>query len=80
MICDKLKPAVSGLQSEFSGRVTAQNLDATTEEALSDIQSLGFVNHGLVIRNGEDEVVFKQADHSVEIEAVRSALREIIDS
>ena len=80
MICDRLKPAVSGLQKEFSGQVTARNLNATTPESLSEVQLLGFSNHGLVIKDSEGKVLFKQADHTVEIEAVRSALREILAS
>jgi len=42
--------------------------------APEQIQALGFESHGLVIRRG-DRVVFKAADHRVQVEDVRAALR-----
>ena len=50
MICAKLKPAVSGLEREFSG-VRAKNEDATSAEGKAAIQELGFQSHGIVIRS-----------------------------
>ena len=43
--------------------------------APEQVRSLGFESHGLVIRRG-DRVVFKAADHRVQIEDVRAALRQ----
>ena len=42
--------------------------------APEQIYALGFESHGLVIRRG-DRVVFKAADHRVQIEDVRAAIR-----
>jgi hypothetical protein len=80
MICARLKPAVSGLEKEFPGRVTARNTDATTPEAREDIRRLGFKSHGLVIRSANGTVLWKQADHTVRIESVKKALHETLGS
>jgi hypothetical protein len=78
MICAQLKPAVSGLEQEFPGKVKAENLDATTEESKKAVKDLGFKNHGLVIRDGQGKVLHKQPDHSVDIDAARKAIQEIL--
>ncbi len=78
MICARLKPAVSGLEQQFPGKVTAQNVDASTPEAKKDVQDLGFISHGLVIRTTDGKVLFKQPDHKVEMDRVVSALHEIL--
>ena len=72
------KPAVSGLAQEFSRRVETYNVDATTPEARESIAELGFRSHGLVIRSPEGEVLWKQADHAVNVEDARQALRELL--
>jgi len=61
---------------EFPGKVKAENVDATTPEAAKAIKELGFKNHGLVIRAQNGRVLWKQADHQVKIEEVRTALRK----
>ena len=73
-------PAVSGLEKEFPGKVTARNVDVTEPGARDAIRGLGFKTHGLVIRNTKGEVLWSQADHSVRIERVREALHKILDS
>ena len=73
-----MKPAVSGLRQEFPGKVTPHNVDATLPEARESIRALGFKSHGIVIRNTDGETLWKQADHTVRIESVREALREIL--
>jgi hypothetical protein len=78
MICAKLKPAVSGFETEFPGKVKAENLDATTEESKKAVRELGFKNHGLVIRDAEGKVLYKKADHSVDIEEARKVLQELL--
>jgi len=74
MICAKIKPAVSGLEKDYAGRVKAQNVDATTPEAKKVIKEMGFDNHGLVIRSSDGKVLWKQKDHEVKMEDVRKAL------
>jgi hypothetical protein len=69
---------VSGLEQEYKGKVAAENLDATTPENAKIVQSLGFENHGLVIRSSDGKVLWKQADHGVKIEDVRKALDGLV--
>lgn len=78
MICAKIKPAVSGLEKEYPGRVKAQNVDATTPESKKVVKDLGFDNHGLVIRSPEGKVLWKQKDHEVRMDDVRKALDELL--
>ena len=78
MICNKVKPAVSGLEKEFPGKVKAQNVDATTPESKKVVKELGFDNHGLVIRSPEGKVLWKQKDHDVDMNEVRAALKDLL--
>jgi hypothetical protein len=78
MVCAQLKPAVSGLEKEFPGQVKAANVDASSPEAQKAIKELGFKNHGLVVRAPDGKVLHKQPDHTVDIDAVRKALTELL--
>jgi len=49
-------------------------VESLAQGAPEQIHALGFESHGLVIRRG-DRVVFKAADHRVQIEDVRAAIR-----
>ena len=69
---------MSGLEREYDGRVRGQNLDATTPENKKIIQSLGFENHGLVIRSADGKVLWKQPDHEVKMEDVRRELGRLL--
>jgi hypothetical protein len=80
MICARVKPAVSGLEQEFPGKVTAHNVDATTPQSREAIQSLGFKSHGIVIRSTDGKVLWKQPDHAVQMESVKKAIQEILRS
>ena len=71
---------MSGLQEEYAGRVIARNVDASDEAAKLEIQELGFKNHGLVIRSHGGNILWKQADHTVKIDEVRTALVDILKS
>jgi len=73
-----VKPAVSGLEQAYPGRVTAHNIDATDPGARAAIRDLGFKSHGLVVRSRDGEALWKQADHAVRIEDVREAVRGIL--
>jgi len=73
-------PAVSGLEKEFPGKVTARNVDVTGPGARDGIRGLGFKSHGLVIRDPSGKVLWTEADHTVRIEDVRDALHKILDS
>ena len=70
-------PAVSGLEKEFPGKVTAENVDATKPDAAAAVKELGFNSHGLVIRSGDGKVLWKEPDHSVRIEDVRQELERL---
>ena len=69
---------MSGLEQDYKGKVVAENLDATTPENAKIVQSLGFENHGLVIRDPDGKVLWKEADHGVKIEDVRKALDGLV--
>ena len=69
---------MSGLEQEYKGRVRGQNLDATTPENKKIVQSLGFENHGLVIRSADGRVLWKQPDHEVQMEDVRKELDRLL--
>lgn len=73
-------PAVSGLEKEFPDRVIARNLDATLAATRPIIENLGFENHGLVIRSSAGDVLWQQADHTVKMDEVRAAVKELLDS
>ena len=73
-------PAVSGLEKEFPGKVTAKNVDVTEPGARDAIQGLGFKSHGLVIRDMAGKVLWTEPDHRVQMEDVRDALHKILDS
>jgi len=69
---------VRGLEQEFPGKVTAQNIDATEPGARAAIKDVGFISHGLVVRSAEGAVLWKQADHTVRIDEVRDAVGRIL--
>ena len=71
---------MSGLEKEFPGEVKAENLNAKDDEAKKVIKEAGFKNHGLIIRNKKNEIVWKQADHTVKIDDVRAAIRKLLAS
>ena len=73
-----MKPAVSGLESEFPGKVVAKLVDATSPDARQAIPTLGFKTHGLVIRSPKGEVLFKQPDHHVKMDEVRKEIASIL--
>jgi hypothetical protein len=80
MICAKLKPAVSGLEQKFPGKVEARNIPADEPEAQAAVREFGFKSHGLVIRSTDGVTLWKQADHTVRIDEVEAALRGILGS
>lgn len=69
---------MSGLDQEYKGKVHGQNLDATTPENMKVIKSLGFENHGIVIRSADGKVLWKQPDHTVKMEDVRKELDRLV--
>ena len=71
---------MSGLEAEYKGKVRGENLDATTPENKKIVQSLGFDNHGLVIRSADGKVLWKQPDHEVDMDDVRKELNLLLSS
>ena len=74
-----MKTAVSGLEKEFPSDVKAEILNAREAESQNVIKEAGFKTHGLIIRNAKDEIVWKQADHTVNMKKVRAAIRKLLD-
>ena len=77
MVCAKVQPTVSGLDKEFPGKVKGRNVDCTTQEGVAAIAELGFKSHGIVVRDPAGKALFKQPDHTVNIEDVRKALKDL---
>ncbi len=73
-----MKTAVSGLEKEFPGDVKAENVNAKDPESQKVIKEAGFKSHGLIIRDAKNEIVWKQADHTVNIDDVRAAIRKLL--
>jgi hypothetical protein len=73
-----VKVAVSDLEKEFPGDVKAVNLNAREEESQKVIKDAGFQTHGLIIRDANDEIVWKQADHKVKMDEVRAEIRTLL--
>ncbi len=69
---------MSGLGEEYKGKVRGENLDATTPENTRIVKSLGFDNHGLVIRSADGKVLWKEPDHEVKMEDVRRELDKLL--
>ena len=69
---------MSGLEQEFGSRVRAYNVDATIPESKATIQQLGFRNHGLVVRDVTGQVLWKQADHEVDMLQVQSNVDRLL--
>ncbi len=80
MVCARLMPAVSGLESDFPGRVESRNVDSTSEEGTTAVRELGFQSHGIVVRDPQGRAIWKQADHAVSLDDVRTALRSLLDT
>ena len=71
-------PAVSGLEREYPGKVTGENLDATTPENEKAVKDLGFDSHGIVIRSADGKVLWKEKDHAVKMDDVRAELDRLL--
>ena len=69
---------MSGLEKEFAGRVVGKNVDAKTAESQKIVKELGFQSHGLVIRSAGGAVLWKQADHDVNMDDVRAELGRLL--
>lgn len=69
---------MSGLETEFPGKVVGRNVDATTQEGRDAVAELGFKSHGIVIRDAQGKPLWKQADHTVDMEEVRRTLRGML--
>ena len=69
---------MSGLETAFPGKIEAHNVDATTDTSKAEVQALGFRNHGLVIRDPEGAVLWKQPDHDVKVEDAQQAIQELL--
>ena len=69
---------MSGLETEFPGKVRARNVDATSAEAEPVVRELGFRSHGIVIRSASGQVLWSEPDHEVRIEDVRAKLRQLV--
>jgi hypothetical protein len=79
-VCERTRPAVGALENEFSGRVIATMVDATTPEGSRAVESLGLDKHGLVIRSSRGFVLWKQPGRDVDLQEVRQELHALVGS
>ncbi len=70
--------AVAALEKEFPGRVTSRSVDAGTPEAQSDLAHLDIGTAGLVVRNSNSIMVFKQGESFLSLPQVRAAIRKAL--
>ncbi len=70
-----MQSAVSGLEDEFPRKVQAKNVDCESPEGRAAVKELGFDSHGLAVRDPSGQVLFKQADHAVQVQDVRAAIK-----
>jgi hypothetical protein len=52
---------------------------ANEQEGVDAIKELGFKSHGIVIRDDSGKALWKQADHTVNMDDVRKALKELLE-
>ena len=70
---------MSGLEQEYKGKVVAENLDATTPDNAKLVKSLGFDNHGLVIRDANGKYHgFRTRDVTYKLDAPAEAHAELL--
>lgn len=74
----EMRPAMTRLEKEFPGKVDVRTVDATTPEAKRLMDVLGFHAYGLVIHGRRGELLWKQPDHTVNLEEVRQQVRELL--
>ena len=67
---------MSSFPAEFDN-VEVNFFDAKQEPAKSEVQELGFKNHGLVIRDAGGTAIWSQPDHDVNVDDVRNKLYEL---
>jgi len=79
-VCERARPAVAALEHEFSGKVTASAVDATSPEGTRALDVLGLDRHGLVIRSPRGYVLWKQPGRDVDLQEVRHELHALVDS
>ena len=79
-ICVGIRPLVTGLDQDFPGQVTAQNLNCQTQPAKEEIAKLGFATHGIAIHDAQGKLLFSQADHTVKMDEVRTEIEQRIGS
>jgi len=79
-VCERARPAVGALENEFSGKVIATTVDATTPEGSRAMESLGLDKHGLVIRSSRGFVLWKQPGRDVDLQEVRQELHALVGS
>lgn len=69
---------VAALEREFPGQVVARSIDASTPDAQRDLTKLEIGTSGIAVRNSNSVMVFKQGGSSLDMKAVREAIREAL--
>ena len=70
--------AVAALSQEFPGRVTTRTVEAGSAEAQRDLERLEIGTAGLVVRNSNSVLIYKQGDAAFSIPHVREEIRRAL--
>ena len=66
---------VAALEKEFPGQVVARSIDASTPNAQSDLTRLEIGTSGIAVRNSSSVMIFKQGGSTLDMKAVKEAIR-----
>lgn len=70
MNCARVKAAVSGFESQFSGRIGVRTVPVDTEEGKAAIKKYDFQSHGLVLFDSSGQLIYKRRDHMAQAKEV----------
>jgi hypothetical protein len=66
---------VAALEKEFPGKVVTRSIDASTPDAQRDLTKLEIGTSGIAVRSSNSVMIFKQGGSSLDMKAVREAIR-----
>lgn len=69
---------VAALEKEFPGQVVVRSIDAASPEAQRDLEKLEIGTAGIMVRNSNSIMIYKQGETYFSIAGVRRAIREAL--
>ena len=78
MSCARVLKGLEPFKAEFGARVEVRTIDCFSAEGKAAAQKYGFVTHGIVVEDRDQQLIFEQKDHGVSAADVRVVVeREI---